>query len=121
MSDLLVLEPNSEEAITWELSYSASITSVRNVTSADAKVQSGKFVTTFLTLTVSDDAVTASEHADIDIEDIVTDEELAADDALWDKKFAELQDFLDRLSDKVHSDYLAGLTEDFDPVSSDLL
>jgi hypothetical protein len=36
-------------------------------------------------------------------------------DALWDKKFAETQDLLDRLADEAHQEYLAGLTEDFDP------
>ncbi|MBZ0288026.1 MAG: hypothetical protein K8I30_10465, partial [Anaerolineae bacterium] len=38
-------------------------------------------------------------------------------DALWDQKFAETQDVLDRLADEAHSAYLAGLTEDFDPDS----
>lgn len=36
-------------------------------------------------------------------------------DALWDRKFAESQDLLDRLADEAHKEYLAGLTEDFDP------
>jgi len=36
-------------------------------------------------------------------------------DALWDKTFAETQDVLDRLADKAHEEYMAGLTEDFDP------
>jgi hypothetical protein len=36
-------------------------------------------------------------------------------DALWDKTFAESQDLLERLADEAHAEYLAGLTEDFDP------
>jgi hypothetical protein len=36
-------------------------------------------------------------------------------DALWDKTFAESQDVLDALADEAHAEYLAGLTEDFDP------
>jgi hypothetical protein len=36
-------------------------------------------------------------------------------DALWDKTFAETQDVLDRLADEAHEEYLAGLTQDFDP------
>ena len=36
-------------------------------------------------------------------------------DALWDKTLADSQDVLDRLADEAHSEYLAGLTEDFDP------
>lgn len=36
-------------------------------------------------------------------------------DALWDKKFAESQDLLDRLADDAHAEYRAGRTEDFDP------
>ncbi len=40
---------------------------------------------------------------------------VAVYDALWDKTFAESQDVLDRLADEAHSEYLAGLTEDFDP------
>lgn len=42
-------------------------------------------------------------------------EELAADEALWDKQFAESQDVLDQLAKSIHADYIAGLTEDFDP------
>jgi hypothetical protein len=38
-------------------------------------------------------------------------------DALWEKKFAESQDVLDRLADEGHAEYLAGQTEDFDPDS----
>ncbi|MBZ0291308.1 MAG: hypothetical protein K8L99_01960 [Anaerolineae bacterium] len=45
----------------------------------------------------------------------MTDEELAADEALWDQQFAESQDVLDRLADSIHAAYAAGLTEDFDP------
>ncbi|MEO8611908.1 MAG: hypothetical protein ABI690_28680 [Chloroflexota bacterium] len=36
-------------------------------------------------------------------------------DALWDKTFADSQDLLDSLADEAHAEYLAGLTEDFDP------
>jgi hypothetical protein len=36
-------------------------------------------------------------------------------DALWDKTFAETQEVLDRLADEAHAEYMAGLTEDFDP------
>jgi hypothetical protein len=36
-------------------------------------------------------------------------------DALWDKRFAETQDTLDQLADEAHEEYLAGLTEEFDP------
>ncbi|MBI5666521.1 MAG: hypothetical protein HZC41_00815 [Chloroflexi bacterium] len=36
-------------------------------------------------------------------------------DALWDKTFAETQDALDKLADEAHAEFLAGLTEDFDP------
>jgi hypothetical protein len=45
----------------------------------------------------------------------VHDEELIADEALWDKQFGESQDVLDRLADSIHADYVAGLAEDFDP------
>jgi hypothetical protein len=43
------------------------------------------------------------------------DQEMAAYDALWDKSFAESEDFLDAIADEIHAKYLAGLTEDFDP------
>ena len=36
-------------------------------------------------------------------------------DALWDKTFAETQDVLHKLADEAHVEYVAGLTEDFDP------
>jgi hypothetical protein len=36
-------------------------------------------------------------------------------DALWDKTFADSQDLLSQLADEAHQEYLAGLTEDFDP------
>jgi len=36
-------------------------------------------------------------------------------DDLWDKTFAESQDLLDTIADEIHAQYLAGLTEDFDP------
>jgi hypothetical protein len=36
-------------------------------------------------------------------------------DALWDKKFAETQDTLNKLADDALVAYLAGETEDFDP------
>lgn len=38
-------------------------------------------------------------------------------DVLWDKTFAETQAALDRLADEAHAEFLAGLTEDFDPDS----
>lgn len=40
---------------------------------------------------------------------------VAVYDAIWDKTFAESQDVLDRLADEAHAEYVAGLTEDFDP------
>ena len=43
------------------------------------------------------------------------DEALAADEARWDELFARSQDFLDKLSEQGHQEYLAGLTEDLDP------
>jgi hypothetical protein len=45
----------------------------------------------------------------------ISDEELIADEALWDEQFAGSQDVLDRLADSIHNDYVAGLTEDFEP------
>ncbi len=42
-------------------------------------------------------------------------EATAADDALWDEKFANSQDVLDQLADEAHQEYLDGRTEDFDP------
>jgi predicted HD phosphohydrolase len=38
-------------------------------------------------------------------------------DALWDKTLEASQDVLDKLADEAHEEYLAGLTEDFDPDS----
>lgn len=35
-------------------------------------------------------------------------------DALWDQLFATSQDFLQQLADEARTDYLAGLTEEFD-------
>jgi hypothetical protein len=43
------------------------------------------------------------------------DDELAADDALWDKAFAESKDFLAKKSAEMKALYRAGLAEDFDP------
>jgi hypothetical protein len=40
---------------------------------------------------------------------------IAAYDKLWDETFAKSQDILDQLADEAHAEYLAGLTEDFDP------
>lgn len=40
---------------------------------------------------------------------------LAYDDALWDKIFAETQDVLEHFAKEAHEEYIAGLTEDFDP------
>lgn len=42
-------------------------------------------------------------------------EAVTTNDALWDEKFANSQDILDRLADEGHQEYLAGNTEDFDP------
>ena len=42
-------------------------------------------------------------------------EAVATHDALWDEKFANSQDVLDRLADEGHQAYLAGETEEFDP------
>jgi hypothetical protein len=42
-------------------------------------------------------------------------DELELYDALWDKLFAESQAVLERLADEAHAEYLAGLTEEFDP------
>lgn len=40
-------------------------------------------------------------------------EEEAADDALWDKQFANSQDTLDFLAREARADYYAGRTEEF--------
>ncbi|MCC7446275.1 MAG: hypothetical protein IT324_02610 [Anaerolineae bacterium] len=45
----------------------------------------------------------------------ISAEEIAADEALWDEQFARSQDALARMSEQAHAEYLAGLTEDFDP------
>ncbi len=42
-------------------------------------------------------------------------DEIATDEALWDEQFARSQDVLERLSQEAHDEYLAGLTEEFDP------
>ncbi len=42
-------------------------------------------------------------------------EEEAADEALWDEQFARSQDVLEQMAKEAHDEYLAGLTEDFDP------
>jgi Arc/MetJ-type ribon-helix-helix transcriptional regulator len=42
-------------------------------------------------------------------------EMIEASDRLWDEKFANSQDVLDALADEAHAEYIAGLTEDFDP------
>jgi hypothetical protein len=44
-----------------------------------------------------------------------SEEELAADDALWDEQFATSQDVLDQLAEDALAKYHAGLTEEFDP------
>ena len=36
-------------------------------------------------------------------------------DTLWDQTFADSQDLLSQLSDEAHEEYIAGLTEEFDP------
>ena len=41
--------------------------------------------------------------------------EMAENDALWDKAFSNSQDFLNKLAQDIEAQYLAGLTEDFDP------
>lgn len=48
------------------------------------------------------------------IESIEDAKAIAADEALWDEQFAKSQDFLDRLADQAHAEYVAGLTEEFD-------
>jgi hypothetical protein len=45
----------------------------------------------------------------------ISAEEDAADEALWEEQFARSQDKLEQLAQEAHEDYLAGLTEDFDP------
>jgi hypothetical protein len=42
-------------------------------------------------------------------------EAVAANDVLWDEKFAASQDVLDQLADAGHREYMAGQTEEFDP------
>jgi hypothetical protein len=49
----------------------------------------------------------------------ISAEEIAADEALWDEKFAKSQDILERMSQEAHAEYLAGLTEEFDPDDED--
>ncbi len=44
-----------------------------------------------------------------------SEEELAADDALWNEQFAASQDVLDKLAENALAKYHAGLTEEFDP------
>jgi hypothetical protein len=43
-------------------------------------------------------------------------EAAALSDARWERSFAASQDVLDRLADEAHAEYVAGQTEDFDPV-----
>ncbi len=43
----------------------------------------------------------------------ITAEEEAADEALWDEKFAKSQELLEQMAQQAHEEYLAGLTEDF--------
>jgi hypothetical protein len=45
----------------------------------------------------------------------ISADEIAADEALWDEQFAKSQDVLERMSQQAHEEYVAGLTEDFDP------
>jgi acid phosphatase family membrane protein YuiD len=40
---------------------------------------------------------------------------MAVYDALWDKTFADSQTVLEQLAEEAHAEYLAGLTEAFDP------
>lgn len=46
---------------------------------------------------------------------LIDAEEEAADAALWDEQFARSPNALDALAQEAHEEYLAGLTEDFDP------
>ncbi len=50
----------------------------------------------------------------------ITAEDEAADEALWDEQFAKSQDLLEQMAEEAHQEYLAGLTEDFDPDDDDL-
>ena len=45
----------------------------------------------------------------------INDEEIAADDALWDEQFAKSKDALIAMAKRAIADDEAGLTEDFDP------
>jgi hypothetical protein len=45
----------------------------------------------------------------------VTEEMLAADDALWDKKFAETPEILDKIFEEAENEIAAGKVRDFDP------
>jgi uncharacterized protein (DUF433 family) len=48
------------------------------------------------------------------------DAEIEENEAMWDKSFAESQDYLEQLSREAHEAYLAGETEDFDPDIEDM-
>jgi len=77
--------------------------------------------TVTLTLTEEEHALVealAQERGLAAPEDVVhalLQDAIALYDALWDKTFADTQDVLDRLADEAHTEYLASLTEDFDP------
>lgn len=53
--------------------------------------------------------------ADLAEEEDSTLSEIQHYDALWDKTFENSQDLLNQLAEEAHDEYLAGLTEDFDP------
>ena len=50
----------------------------------------------------------------------ISADEVAADEALWDEQFARSQEVLERMSQEAHEEYVAGLTEEFDPDDEDL-
>jgi hypothetical protein len=52
---------------------------------------------------------TRTFHLNLKMNDVLLHE------ALWDAQFAASQDVLEQLADEAHQEYLAGLTEDFDP------
>ena len=45
----------------------------------------------------------------------ISDEEIAADEALWDEQFAKSQDVLERMAQEALEEHEAGLTDEFDP------
>jgi hypothetical protein len=74
------------------------------------------------------EAVTSSEESPVGYESdnvvyvTFVSEDLADDEARWDKQFAESQELMDKLADEALAEHLAGLTEEFDPDNdSDIL